>query len=83
MFGSRGGPGTPDPGRYTTSNMTLKGLLVSAYDVKAYQITGPAWIETERYDIVAKVPAGATKEQFRVMLQNLLAERFKIELHRE
>jgi uncharacterized protein (TIGR03435 family) len=40
-------------------------------------------MDTERFDIVAKVPKGATKEQFRVMLQNLLRERFKLTIHRE
>ena len=83
MMGGRGGPGTNDPGRYTTTNMPLKLLLAQAYNVKDHQITGPSWLDSERYDIVAKVPPGATKEQFRVMLQNLLIERFKITLHRE
>jgi len=83
MMGGGGGPGTRDPGRYTMTNMPLKMLLAQAYDLKQHQVTGPAWLETEHYDIVAKVPAGATKEQMRVMLQNLLKERFKIELHRE
>ncbi|MCU1337460.1 MAG: hypothetical protein JWO19_3041 [Bryobacterales bacterium] len=54
-----------------------------AYDVKAYQLSGPAWLDTERYDVVAKVPAGATKEQVNVMWQNLLAERFGVKLHHE
>jgi uncharacterized protein (TIGR03435 family) len=80
---ARGGPGTPDPGQITWSYPTLKTLLMTAYDVKAYQINGPAWLDTERYDIVAKVPAGATNEQVRVMWQNLLAERFGVKLHHE
>src|SRR6185369_276003 len=81
--GSRGGPGTPDPGRYTTENMSLSNLISTAYDLKRYQYSGPSWLDGERFDIVAKVPEGATKEQFRVMLQNLLAERFKVAVHRE
>ncbi len=79
----RGGPGTPDPGQLTYSNVTLKNILMNAYDVKNYQIEGPGWLDSERYDIVAKIPKGATKEQFRLMLQNLLAERFKVGLHHE
>ncbi len=79
----RGGPGTPDPGQLTFSNVTLKNVLMNAYDVKGYQIQGPGWLDTERYDITAKIPKGASKEQFRLMLQNLLAERFKVGLHRE
>ncbi len=45
------------------------------------QIQGPAWIADEKYDIVAKVPPGATKEQLKPMLQNLLEERFKLAVH--
>lgn len=83
FMGGRGGPGTPDPGQVTYNNMTVKSLLMMAYDVKQYQVTGPGWIDSERYDILAKVPEGATKEDARVMMQNLLAERFKIVLHHE
>jgi uncharacterized protein (TIGR03435 family) len=79
----RGGPGSPDPGQVTYTNVTLKNVLMNAYDVKGYQIQGPGWLDSERYDIMAKVPKGATKEQFRLMLQNLVAERFKVALHRE
>src|SRR5271157_3691397 len=83
MVGMRGGPGTPDPGQITYNNVTLKNVLTNAYGVKSFQISGPSWLDSERYDIVAKLPRGATKEQFMVMLQNLLAERFKLTLHRE
>lgn len=79
----RGGPGTPDPAQITWSYATLMNLLLTAYDVKAYQISGPEWLPSQRYDIIAKVPAGATKEQVRMMWQNLLAERFGVVLHRE
>lgn len=83
FMGSRGGPGTPDPGQITWTNATLKFLLMGAYDVKQYQVTGPPWLDTERYNIVAKVPEGATKEQVNVMWQNLLKERFGVVLHHE
>jgi len=79
----RGGPGTPDPGQITWTYATLKRLLMLAYDVKPYQVSGPAWLDTERYDIAAKVPAGASKEQVSVMWQSLLAERFGVALHHE
>ncbi len=81
-IGSRGGPGTSDPGQITWSGATLKNLLMTAYDVKSYQVSGPGLLDTERYDIVAKVPAGATKEQVKAMWRNLLAERFGVALHR-
>ena len=83
MVGMRGGPGSNDPGQISYNNVTVKNLLMNAYGVKGFQISGPGWLDSERYDIVAKVPRGVTKEQFMVMLQNLLMERFKLTLHRE
>ncbi len=78
-----GGPGTPDPGRLNYENVSLKGVLTKAFDVRSYQLTAPDWAESERFDITATIPQGTTKEQFGVMLQNLLAERFKMTYHRE
>jgi uncharacterized protein (TIGR03435 family) len=79
----RGGPGTSDPGQITWTYATLMGMLTTAYDVKAYQINGPGWLTSERYDVAVKLPADATKEQVRAMWQNLLAERFGLKLHHE
>jgi uncharacterized protein (TIGR03435 family) len=80
----QGGPGSADTGRVTYTFITIRDLIVEAYGVRRNQISGgPNWLDSERFDIVAKVPAGATKEQVKVMLQNLLAERFKLTLHRE
>jgi uncharacterized protein (TIGR03435 family) len=72
-----------DAGRVTYTNATLKNVLMRAYDVKIYQITGPSWLDSERYDINAKVPDGVSKEQIPAMLQALLAERFQMKVHRE
>jgi uncharacterized protein (TIGR03435 family) len=83
MRGCRGGPGTTDPGTLTCNNTPLRQLLVTAYTLKNYQVEGPAWLDTDGYDIVAKVLAGTTKEDFNLMLQSLLAERFKVTVHRE
>jgi uncharacterized protein (TIGR03435 family) len=44
----RGGPGTADPSRVNYSYMSMKNLLMSAYDMKINQIAGPAWIDSER-----------------------------------
>jgi uncharacterized protein (TIGR03435 family) len=79
----RGGPGTADPGQITWSSAALRNMLMTAYDVQTYQVTAPDWMNTERYDIVAKVPAGATKAQVNGMWQNLLKERFGMVLHHE
>ncbi|HTB16064.1 MAG TPA: TIGR03435 family protein [Bryobacteraceae bacterium] len=81
--GGRGGPGSTDPGRIHYPASTLKNLLTIAYDVKDYQISGPGFLDSERFDVQATMPPETTKEQFRTMLQNLLAERFKMAVHRE
>ncbi len=82
-LGRQGGPGTGDPGRVTYTLSTIRDLVLDAYSVKRHQVLGPKWLDSERFDIVAKVPSGVTKEQIKVMLQNLLVERFKLTLHRE
>jgi uncharacterized protein (TIGR03435 family) len=82
-IGRKGGPGSSDPGRVAYSGVTLKMLLTVAYNVKPYQISGPSWLDSERFDVTATVPEGTTKEQASVMLQNLLLDRFGIKLHHE
>lgn len=62
---------------------SLAQLISTAYKVKLYQISGPDWIKTARFDIQAKMPDGATKEQVPDMLRALLEERFKLAIHRE
>ncbi len=62
--------------------MDLKTLLGYAYGVRPYQITGPDWMSTSRFDIVAKLPAGSTKADAAEMLQSLLEDRFKLVTHR-
>jgi uncharacterized protein (TIGR03435 family) len=81
--GSSGGPGTRDPGTYTCRNCPLTVLATQAYDRKRFELAADHWMEEARYDVTAKVPAGTTKEQFRLMLQRLLAERFKLTTHHE
>ncbi len=63
--------------------MSLADLIRTAYDVKPHQISGPDWMAAERFNITAKLPDGATKDQVNVMLQALLAERFKLTVHHE
>jgi uncharacterized protein (TIGR03435 family) len=83
MRGPSGGPGTKDPGRISYPYMTLKQVMMIAYDVKNYQINGPQWLDSERFDITATMPPDTNKEQFHIMLQNLLIDRFKMAVHRE
>jgi uncharacterized protein (TIGR03435 family) len=82
-FAMSGGPGTTDPGRISYTNIMLRRVLLAAYDFSNYQISGPDWLNTLRFDITAKVPDRATKEQFQSMLRNLLATRFQMTVHRE
>jgi uncharacterized protein (TIGR03435 family) len=73
---------TIDSRRAEYTYLDLKTLLTYAYGVKPYQITGPDWMATARFDIVAKMPEGSTKEDAPKMLQSLLEERFKLTTHR-
>jgi uncharacterized protein (TIGR03435 family) len=79
----RGGPGTSDPGQITWKNAALRNILMTAYDVQTFQIDAPDWLSTSRYDIVAKIPPGTTKQQVNVMWQSLLKERFGLVLHHQ
>jgi len=72
-----------DPGRIDYGNVSLKDIIRQAYDVHDYQISGPDWMNSIRFDIVAKVPDGAPEDQVPLMWQTLLAERFKLQIHRE
>lgn len=65
------------------TNVPLLSILAMAYELKEYQIEGPPWIRTERYDIVAKAPVGTKERAMAPMMQALLRERFKMETHRE
>src|SRR5579863_1961855 len=80
--GGRTGPGTADPGRIHYGAIRLKDLVINAYGVKDFQIVGPDWLnddsETTRFTIDATMPPDTTKEQLRLMLQSLLADRFKL-----
>lgn len=76
---------TVAPGRITFNGAPLSSILMQAYDLWFDQIEGPAWISdfNSAYSITATMPAGTTKEQWRVMLQNLLTERFRLRVHQE
>ncbi|MEO8368986.1 MAG: TIGR03435 family protein [Candidatus Solibacter sp.] len=82
-IGCTGGPGSSSPGQYTCSNANVGVLIREAYNLKNYQLPNFNVSDGNRYDIAAKIPAGSSKEQVRTMLQNLLAERFKLTYHLE
>jgi uncharacterized protein (TIGR03435 family) len=63
------------------STMSLQDLIGIAYKVKPYQISGPAWLPQQRFNIVARMPEGATADDAPAMLQALLKDRFKLVAH--
>jgi uncharacterized protein (TIGR03435 family) len=69
--------------RVEIGNVTIADLIRIAYRVQPYQVTAPDWMSKDRFDIVAKMPNGTPKDQVPEMLQALLADRFKLTLHRE
>jgi uncharacterized protein (TIGR03435 family) len=74
------------PGRLTATNITVMELIRLAYTVKDYQVQrAPGWLESERYDIAAKVSGGNSKnlEEERAVTRELLAGRFQLATHRE
>jgi uncharacterized protein (TIGR03435 family) len=71
-------------GRLEVVNQTLRLIIMQAFSVKAYQLSGgPSWIDTDRFDIIAKAEGNPTREQVMAMLQTLLADRFQLKVHRE
>src|SRR5580692_10632331 len=64
---------TVDKNRVDIGHQSLSDILAFAYAIAPFQIVGPDYLKTERFDILAKLPAGATEEQVPQMLQALLA----------
>jgi len=89
-IGNSGGEGSgrenisTSPGALSMRNVTLKSCFKWAYNVQDFQLSGgPDWVGGDRFDVIAKASAPAPESQLRVMLQALLADRFKVALHRE
>src|ERR1035438_7780651 len=78
-----GGLGTNDPGHFTATAVPLLSLILRAYELVPSQVASSQSLETDRYDIVGKVPQGATVAQVSVMLRNLLVERIGLVIHYE
>jgi uncharacterized protein (TIGR03435 family) len=73
-----------DPRMLRCSNVTLKRCITGAYGVGAdHVLGGPDWINTDRFQITARADQAANDRAMMAMLQTLLAERFKLILHRE
>jgi len=65
------------------TGMSLKDYIGMAYGVKPQQIEGPDWLGQARFDLAATIPADGSAAQLEGMLQSLLADRFKMTMHRE
>lgn len=81
-----GGPAgfRPEPGRLTVTNMSLKALVEFAYNIRDYQISGgPGWFDSDRWDVAATASGAVSDEEQKQMLQALLADRFRLNIHHE
>src|SRR3569833_1505762 len=76
---------TEHSGSLHTENYPLRGIILYAYALRDFELLdAPGWIDTARYDILAKTEAGQTDDdQFRQRLQSLLASRFALRAHHE
>jgi uncharacterized protein (TIGR03435 family) len=76
-------------GRLTATNVSLRSLIVMAYGIRDYQLEGPDWLASERYDLAAKFPEALPKDRDKrnaalgAMMQKMLADRFKLAIHRD
>jgi uncharacterized protein (TIGR03435 family) len=71
-------------GRLEAGAVTLRDLIAEAYGVTDQGIAGTSgWMETERYNIHATAGRPATRSEFRMMLQNMLVDRFHLVIHHE
>ncbi len=71
-------------GRYDLRNATMVDLISMAYGVDGTVVLGgPNWLEIDRFDVVAKAPQTTSPDDVKLMLQGLLADRFKLALHKE
>jgi uncharacterized protein (TIGR03435 family) len=80
VYRNEGGPGTKSPGQWLCTVVPLSVLVTQAWDLHVHQLSGPAAMETASYDIVAKVPSGASRADVRLMIQRLLIERLHLEV---
>jgi len=72
-----------DGARVDIGFMSLADLISMAFKVKPYQVSGADWMRQERFDILATIPEGVSKDQVPEMLQALLIERFKLTVHHD
>lgn len=72
-----------DGAQVSFTYLSLREYIRTAYRMKDFQVSGPEWLGSQRFDITAKVPGDAPSGRIPEMLQGLLEERFQLKLHRE
>jgi uncharacterized protein (TIGR03435 family) len=78
------GGGSLRGGRYELRNATMLDLITIAYGIEADKVLGgPSWLEFNRYDVIAKAPNNTPQDELKLMLQGLLADRFKLVVHKD
>ena len=70
-------------GQARVTNGPMRLLVAAAFNVNPSAVTCPGWMDSERYDVVAKAKPDATEAELRLMLKALLVERFKLVAHVE
>jgi uncharacterized protein (TIGR03435 family) len=71
-----------DGAQVHAAQMSVKDYIQMAYKVKFYQVDGPDWMASARFDLDAKIPDGVPSDKIPEMLQSLLATRFGLKMHR-
>ena len=75
---------TPPGGNFSATNVTARQLITTAYRLRAFQLTGgPGWIDSDRFDVIARSPENSARDQVMARLRALLGERFKLVVHTE
>jgi uncharacterized protein (TIGR03435 family) len=86
---SNGSHSHSDQGSLTGENLTLRSMILTAYQIKDYQLEAPDWLNSERFDLAAKFPEGLPRNREKysaalaAMMQKMLADRFKLAVHRD
>ncbi len=87
--GSNGSHSHSDRGMLAATNLSLRSMVLTAYRMKDYQLEGPDWLDSERFDLAAKFPDALPQDPEKYdaalgsMMQRMLAERFKLVAHRD
>jgi uncharacterized protein (TIGR03435 family) len=71
-----------DGAQVHVGSFSLKDYLLMAFNIKIYQLEGPDWISSARFDVDAKIPSGGDRSDIRFMMQHLLEDRFGLKTHK-